>query len=379
MKLFRTSSLSLNVRPSFFILSFLLAIFLGATVTATFLIMGLLFLVFFFHELGHVLVARLLGRPCDTVIGWAGGKTEVYGPVLKFWKRIAIQVGGIVATYLMLMASGVWIFDDEMDSTPVHKWVALFYILNVGWFWFNVLPLYPFDGGEIILDIGGSLFGRLGQKAAAVVSMAASAFFAVYLLAEGVLIGVLFGFYCLMQSFLLFRHPALSFRGELSEEALRVHELRQRWVAGEQEQVLEQMQKIANESTEKEVRQEAVECASSYLLASDRPRETYELLSHAKDPLIQPALEHLQLAAYKTSHWQEGLAAGREAFRETQSIPVATMCALLAARLGLAEEACGWLLAARRLGLEDLATIIAADDFDSIRETPEFQKLIPRK
>jgi Zn-dependent protease len=373
MKILRTSSVSLSVRPSFFILSFLFSIFVGASISTAFLIVGILFLVFFIHELGHVAVSWMLGRPCETVIGGAGGKTEVFGPLLKFWQRTAILLGGVLATYFVMAGARVWLFDEEALSTTLRESLYLLYSLSVGWFWFNLLPLYPFDGGEIALDIGRSLFGRFGERAVAILSMLIALFLTLYLLAAGAFVGVILCFYCLTQSFTLFRHPSVSRVGDLSEDAVHLHELRQRWLVGEQDDIIAQMQKLAHKSDEKEVRQEAVECCSGYLLATERPREAYDMLLEAQDSLMQPALEHLQLAAYRTSHWFEGLEAGREAFRECHSLPVATLCAMLAARMGLAEESVSWLQTSKMLGLDTIANIVGSVDFDSIRANAEFQ------
>jgi Zn-dependent protease len=373
MKLLRTSSVSLSVRPSFFVLAFLFSIFVGADMGATFLIMGMLFLVFFAHEVGHVVVASLMGRPSETVIGGAGGKTEVFGPLLTFWQRTVILLGGLLATYFVMVGARVWLFDAEALHSTLRESLYLLYGLSIGWFWFNLLPLYPFDGGEMALDIGRSLLGRSGERAVAILSMLLALFLTLYLIAANAFIGVILCFYCLTQSFTLFRHPKISHTGDLSEDEVHLHELRQRWLVGDQDDVIAKMDNLAKTSSEKEVRQEAVECASGYLLAIDRPREAYELLKGAQDALIQPALEHLQLAAYRTSHWLEGLEAGREAFRECHCLPVATLCAMLAARLGRAEEAVSWLQTSKALGLDAIATIVEASDFDPIRSSPEFQ------
>lgn len=368
MKLLRTSSLSIRVQPSFFILAFLFALFIGVDFSVSFLIMGIVFLVFFFHELGHIIVARLLGRPCETVISGAGGRTEVFGPRMAFWRRAIVLVGGVLSTYFVIVGSRMWLFDAEALSPIVREGVYLLYSLSVGWFWFNLLPLYPFDGGELALDIGRSLFGRRGEQLAAIVSILTALLLAVYLSFIGVFVIVILCLYCMTQSFAVIRHPPRILSDDLSEDALRLHELRQQWLAGEQDAVIAQMERLAEESGEKEVRQAAVECCSGYLLATDQPRAAYDMLIRAKDPLTQPALEHLQLASYKTSHWLEGLEAGREAFRECHSLPVATMCAMLAARLQLADEAIAWLQAADRLGLHSLSSLIASSDFDSIRD-----------
>ncbi len=368
MRVLRTSSLSVGIRPSFFIIAFLFAIFMGTFLGYSLLIIGILFSVFFFHECGHIIVALLLGRPCETVIGGAGGRTEVLGPRLRFWQRTAVLVGGLLATYFVLVVTRLWLFDAEALSAPVREGLYLFFSLNAVWFWLNLLPLYPLDGGELLLDIGRSLFGRVGEWMVAIVSIMVSTLLAIYMLACWALFGVALCAYCIMKSCMILRHPVASHPGEMSEDAFHLHDLRQRWLAGEQDEVIAQMERLARDSDEQDVRVEAVECCSGYLLATERFREAYDFLRSAKDALTPTALENAQLASYRTSHWLEGLVAGRQAFRETQSLTVATMCAMLAGRLEMADEAISWLRMARMLGLDSLAKIIASSDFDPIRE-----------
>lgn len=378
MKLLRTSSLSIRVRPSFFILSFVFSLFAGATIGETFLIMSILFAVFFFHEIGHMAVAYLLSRPCETVIGAAGGKTEVFGPNLKLWQRALVLAGGIAATYFVFAGTRVYLIDAEGLSDTSTKALLLLCTLSVYWFWFNVIPLYPLDAGEFLVDIGRSLFGRFGERSAAILNMLLAGVIAVFLLLKGFLVGAILCFYSLTQSFILFKHPAHR-ADDLSEDSLHLHELRQKWLMGDQDDVITAMEKLAEGSEEKEVRQEAVECCSGYLLATEHPREAYEFLKGAKDDLTQSALEHLQLAAYRTSHWSEGLEAGKDAYREYHTLPVATLCAMLAGRMGMAEEAVAWLRTARELGLSSLAAIVESTDFDPIRTSHEFQAEVEKR
>ncbi len=376
MRIVRTSSISLHVRPSFVILSFLLAIFIGAKISISLLMMGVLFLVFFLHELGHVVIARFLGRPCEVTIGGAGGSTEVFGPRMKFWQRIAVLCGGPAATYLVIAGTKIWLFDAELLPTTLRETLYTLYTLSVGWFWLNILPLYPFDGGVMALDTGKSLFGRFGEKSALIISILTSLLLTIHFLVGQIMIGVFACIYCLMQSFSRLRHPSISENSDLSEETLLLHKLRQRWHNGEQDQVIEQLKKMTEESQEKEIRQEALDCCSGYLLSMEQSREAYDLLNSAQDPLTPSSLEHFTLAAYRTSHWHEGLEAGREAFRGYPSLPVATLCAMLAARAEMADEAVHWLQTAISLGLQKVSEVISSDDFDLIRSTTAFKKFV---
>ena len=166
-----------------------------------------------------------------------------------------------------------------------------------------------------------------------------------------------------------------SFSGDLSDEQKALFGLKDKWEQGAQEAVLEPLSLLAQKGTDSRVRQKAVEMYASYALQLEQPRKAYAVLEEAKDPLLLSSLEHMVLAAYKTSHWREGLASGRKAFQIRQTSSLAVSCALLAARLALEEEAFGWLRTAQSLGVQNVDEIFSSHDFDALRSSGRIRKV----
>jgi hypothetical protein len=376
MKILRTASMAIHVRASFVVLALLYAVTSAADILLSLIYLVALFVTFLVHEVGHIVVARLMHRPTETTIGGAGGRTLIFGPMLKTWQRVLVLLAGILASYLLVEGTAWFLQNGIWPYVVVHEVLFSIYFLSATWFFFNLIPLYPFDGGEIVVVVGGALFGRKGRILAALLNMAVGLCLASYCLWTGMFFGVIVALYSLVETFLLLRRPQGLHGGALSDDAQKLHDLQQRWLGGEQEQVIGELHLLAEKSEEPEVRRAALDACSEYLLELDRFREAFDLLSTAHDTLQLASLEHLALAGYKTSHWSEALEAGREAFRQCPSLSTASLCAALSARLSLDEESVGWLRAAQSMGFRNIAEFIATSDFDPLRSNISLQQFL---
>ena len=137
---------------------------------------------FFVHEMGHALMARLLGHKPSVVLYLLGGTTHsqsermpAYGSVsvlvslagpflsLSLGFLILLLVGGTDARGLesaLLSASAL---------TRAMAWVA---VLNVAWSAVNLLPMSPLDGGRVLVAALGR--NRAWMSAAVSAAVAAS-------------------------------------------------------------------------------------------------------------------------------------------------------------------------------------------------------------
>jgi Zn-dependent protease len=99
-----------------------------------------------FHEFGHWAAMRLLGHRDATVffVPLLGGATFTRRPFHRLWHEVAVLLAGPVpglAVGLLLLRLPVL-----ADSTAAHEAAWTFLVLNV----FNLLPLYPLDGGRLL-------------------------------------------------------------------------------------------------------------------------------------------------------------------------------------------------------------------------------------
>ncbi|WP_342469079.1 site-2 protease family protein [Ureibacillus sp. FSL K6-3587] len=97
------------------------------------------------HELGHLLVAWLLGVKVERcVIMPYGGEIELKGGyALSPHKQLLISIGGPVATFCcMLMAP----FLDPLLAKPLIKIQMVLLLINL-------IPVWPLDGGRIVFSL----------------------------------------------------------------------------------------------------------------------------------------------------------------------------------------------------------------------------------
>jgi membrane-associated protease RseP (regulator of RpoE activity) len=96
------------------------------------------------HELGHFFFLKILKVPTKGILFLPfGGATLFEGKdVLNRWKNFLISLGGSVASLIYLL---ILIFLFKVINFSIF----LLIFISI----FNLLPIYPFDGGRIFLDL----------------------------------------------------------------------------------------------------------------------------------------------------------------------------------------------------------------------------------
>ena len=146
----------------------------------------LLFAIILLHEFGHCFAARAVGGQAHHILMWPLGGLAYTSPPMRPWPRFITVAGGpLVNVALCLISAGLLSvmsrgqvslplnpllpfgapvnMDAEswylIQSMPVVQW--LFWIYSTSWMLlvFNLLPIYPLDGGGILQT---ALWPKLG-------------------------------------------------------------------------------------------------------------------------------------------------------------------------------------------------------------------------
>jgi stage IV sporulation protein FB len=135
------------------------------------------------HELGHALTARAFGATPRIVLYGMGGVTY-WSPraPLGAWKHVAVSAAGPGVGVALGLAA--WVARHVAGLTRDDGLAGLalgdFIWINLGWGLFNLLPMMPLDGGNILAAGLGGLLGARGRLTARwvsiVVALAAGAF-----------------------------------------------------------------------------------------------------------------------------------------------------------------------------------------------------------
>ena len=124
-----------------------------------------LFLIVMLHEFGHALACRQVGGRADTIVLWPlGGVAYVDPPQRPGATLWSIAAGPLVNVVLLLAlyaadtlsrASGL-----AQTAPDVHALLRALWVMNGLLLKFNLLPIYPLDGGQILRALLWFVLGR---------------------------------------------------------------------------------------------------------------------------------------------------------------------------------------------------------------------------
>ncbi len=139
----------------------------------------LLFGVVLLHEFGHAFGARFMGGGAHSILLWPlGGLATVSPPRTPAAMAVTTLAGpgvnlalALFSGVLLLLVGGGWHlllvnpFGSLMFAagSPLIGYVWIFYQVNLLLFAFNLLPVYPLDGGQLLQCL---LWPRIGERRA---------------------------------------------------------------------------------------------------------------------------------------------------------------------------------------------------------------------
>jgi len=184
------------------------------------------------HELGHTLAFRYFGIESHIVLymmgglaipgggmgSWKGGRSRSLKPNEQIIVSLAGPVAGLllavffVAVLIALTGSVSlqWLgpfplpaYDPTgtilADSAPLRMFVWASIVINVVLNIFNLLPVYPLDGGQIARQLFTKFDPWAGVRNSIILSMAVAVFIALYALkSQDTFLGLFFGYMAYM-------------------------------------------------------------------------------------------------------------------------------------------------------------------------------------
>jgi Zn-dependent protease len=124
-----------------------------------------LFAIVLMHEFGHSLACRQVGGLANQIVLWPlGGVAYVQPPERPGAQLWSIAAGPLVNVALLpllfayFVAAGLPIF-SSYGPDSVNLMRAIF-MINLGLLIFNILPVYPLDGGQILRSVLWFFLGR---------------------------------------------------------------------------------------------------------------------------------------------------------------------------------------------------------------------------
>jgi Zn-dependent protease len=157
-----------------------------------------LFAIVLLHEFGHAFACRQVGGQADRIVLWPlGGIAFVKPPPRPGAYLWSIAAGPLVNVILFPVLTVIMATTTRLQWKFLHpdlyQFVFSIWIVNATLLFFNLLPIYPLDGGQIVR---GLLWFRLGPirslKIASVIGFVGAIAFAGWaILAQSIWLGIL--------------------------------------------------------------------------------------------------------------------------------------------------------------------------------------------
>src|SRR5690606_17905960 len=117
-----------------------------------------LFGIVLLHEFGHALACRSVGGMANHIVLWPlGGIAFVQPPQRPGAVLWSIAAGPLVNVVLMPLLLGLMFVTgatgQASSMTDLQLYVMLLASINFALLVFNILPIYPLDGGQILQAI----------------------------------------------------------------------------------------------------------------------------------------------------------------------------------------------------------------------------------
>ena len=123
-----------------------------------------LFVIVLLHEFGHALACRRTGGVAERIVLWPfGGVAHVAPPQRPGAQLWSIAAGPLVNVALVpVLLGAMWVLGEKgLGDTHPDLMDCLFMVnlINIALLVFNLLPIYPLDGGQILRSVLWYLVG----------------------------------------------------------------------------------------------------------------------------------------------------------------------------------------------------------------------------
>jgi Zn-dependent protease len=123
-----------------------------------------LFLIVLMHEFGHALACRSVGGKADRIKLWPLGGVAYVSPPQRpgavLWSIVAGPLVNVLLIPVTLLIVIVTRTDILKPSNDVHRFISTIFLINGSLLIFNMMPIYPLDGGQIVRSLLWFIFGR---------------------------------------------------------------------------------------------------------------------------------------------------------------------------------------------------------------------------
>jgi len=364
------------IHPAFWLLVLIIGFLQGHDLAGVLIWVCLIFISVLCHEFGHAFAAVGFGRKARIELIALGGVTYHDGKSLSLWKQFLITLNG------PLFGAGLGLFAAGMDfivrpPAPWHEILVTVKRVNLFWSLFNLLPVMPLDGGQLLRVICEWISGARGLRYSLLISASIAILLALAsLLLQSFLIGSLFFLFAFesLGAWKLMRRLSEQDRKEEIKQLLEKGELLMQ--QGKQQEALANFEEIRAKAGSSMIGAAATQYLAQLKFQAGDFNEVYKLLLPLRRELPVDSLCLLHAAAFEIEQFKIVAELGAECFQARPNAVLASKNALAAATLRQPEAAVGWLETCLQEGMANLRVVLKNPLFDPIRDDPSFLQFL---
>ncbi len=365
-----------TIHPTFWIFSAVIGLLFGRSLVGMLIWVGIIFVSVLFHEYGHALTAKAFKRDPRIELVAFGGLTYHDGGPLKTWKQLLIIFNGPLFGFILCAIS--YLLFKTLPLNPegaAYRLLLIMAVINLFWTVVNLLPVMPLDGGQLMRVSLEALLGVKGFRYALLASMIFALLFAVtFFVLRHFLAGAFF-FLLAFNSFDSYRRMRVYSESDRDKNVQdMMSDVEEAFKSGNKEKARANLDLIRKQAKEGMIYNTATQYLAVLYYEEKRYQEIFDMLDPMKDELDPEAVVILQHAAFEEGDYQTCADLAAAAFKSSQSPEVAMRSAYAFGIVGEAEPTVGWLQAAKKGGITNLAEIIEEKAFDKVRSNSRFQQ-----
>jgi stage IV sporulation protein FB len=361
------------IHPLFWLIAFFIGWMWTLTLVGALLSVLVILGSVLFHEFGHALTAILFGQKTRIELAAFGGFTYREGRKLKLWEEFLVVLNGPIAGFILFLIAYTLYRTFKIENPILLLVVKFTFVANLFWTIINLVPVLPLDGGHLMSIILESIFGFKGVKIAIIAGIAIAVAISIFFFILGYfLIGALF----LILTFESFRslryYKIFTEKDRDTDLQALMKDADADFQGGKSTQALEKLEKVRDRTKEGILYTMATEEMAQIYRNQERYEEGYKLLLPIQKTLAGESLALFHFLAYMNSDFQMVTEVSNKCFQDNPSYDTALINALAYGALARSEPAIGWLECALREGLPSIANAVKREEFDPIRQDPQF-------
>lgn len=359
------SKISLKIHPTFWLLAGLIGFSSSQHLLDIAIWVAIVFVSVLLHELGHALTALYFHQTACIELTLTGGVTYRQGEPLPGIKEFFVVLNGPLAGFAFALIASVVHFSSPLMVLMTHWTIQA----NLLWTIFNLLPIYPLDGGQLLLLVMRGAFGLKGEKIALLFGGLFALLLGIYLFAYGILVA---GAICFMLAFESYQSwQSVADRTEIDRELQRKLKDAYRDPAHSVE-LLEEIREKGSSA----ISLSATELLAEIAMQRGEEKRAYHLLSTVENRVTDRSLPLLHLLCYKRENYSQVIALAEQAYQLQPNFETALINAYAHAKRQNAEPATGWFMRSVADGLTDPLLVAKESAFDDIRNLPAFASFV---